>query len=54
MPHDMDGYGETRKGSYEPPKAPDTVAAEKKKAARIPNSECLYQLHIDQIEREPS
>lgn len=27
-----------------PPNAPDTVAAEKKSAARIPNSERLYQL----------
>ena len=27
-----------------PPKAPDTVAAEKKIAARIPNSDLLYQL----------
>ena len=31
-----------------PPKAPETVAAEKKIAARIPNSERLYQLRSDQ------
>lgn len=29
-----------------PPNAPDTVAAEKKRAARIPNSERLYQLKM--------
>lgn len=29
-----------------PPKAPDTVAAEKNIAARIPNSDLLYQLYI--------
>jgi len=27
-----------------PPKAPEAVAAEKKMAARVPNSERLYQL----------
>ena len=32
-----------------PPNAPDTVAAEKKTAARIPNSERLYQLHVPRI-----
>ena len=31
-----------------PPNAPETVAAEKKIAARIPNSERLYQLEDDE------
>jgi len=33
-----------------PPNAPDTEAAEKKSAARIPNSERLYQLNGAEFE----
>ena len=36
---------ELRPTASKPPNAPDTVAAEKKIAARMPNSERLYQLH---------
>ena len=38
-------YRELRPTASKPPNAPDTVAAEKKIAARMPNSERLYQLH---------
>lgn len=38
-------YRDVKLTASKPPKAPDTVAAEKKIAALMPNSERLYQLH---------